>query len=158
MRPSCRARKEIAGGNGCFTAEAAEVKALYQERSRDGDGLLLRQRVQIAHQALQPFLDHMGVDLRGRDVGMAEQRLHDAQIGAVMQKMAGEGMAQHVRADQSRRQTGGRRQFLQLACEMLPRQMPALAERRKQPFRGEPFFDAGPSFFFSCFSASIAAR
>ena len=30
-----------------------------------------------------------------------------AQISAVMQKMAGEGMAQHVRADQPRRQAGG---------------------------------------------------
>jgi len=83
-------RQQVAGGNGCFGGEVAEVKA--PEAS-----LLLRQRMQVAHQALEPFLDHMGVDLRGRDVGMAEQRLNDAQIGAVVQKMAGEGVAQHMR-------------------------------------------------------------
>ena len=59
---------------------------------------------------------------------MAEQRLHDAQIGAVMQQMAGEGMTQHMRADQPRRDAGGRRQLLQVAREMLPGQMAAFAE------------------------------
>ena len=48
----------------------------------------------------------MGVDLRRRDIGMAEQLLHDAQIGAVLQQMAGEGMAQHVRADIGGAQAG----------------------------------------------------
>src|SRR5260221_3319856 len=62
--------------------------------------LLLRQRMQVTHQTFKTLLDHMGVDLRGRDVGVAEQRLHDAQIGAVVQEMAGEGMAQHMRRDQ----------------------------------------------------------
>ena len=71
-------RQQVAGGNGCFGGEDAEVKA--PEAS-----LLLRQWMQVAHQALEPLLDHMGVDLRGRDVGMAQQRLHDAQIGAVVQ-------------------------------------------------------------------------
>jgi len=42
--------------------------------------LLLRQRMQVANQALQPLLDHMGIDLRGRDIGVAEQRLHDARM------------------------------------------------------------------------------
>src|SRR5689334_17919190 len=50
--------------------------------------LLLRQRVEVAHQALQPFLHHMGIDLRGRDVGMTEQGLDDAQVGAIVQKVA----------------------------------------------------------------------
>jgi len=40
----------------------------------------------------------VGVDLRGSDVGMAEKRLHDAEIGAVVQEVAGEGVAEHVRA------------------------------------------------------------
>ena len=60
--------------------------------------LLLRQRMQVAHQALQALLDHMGIDLRGRNIGVAEQRLHDAQIRAVVQQVAGKGVAQHVRA------------------------------------------------------------
>ena len=100
----------------------------------------LRQRMQVAHQAFQALLDHMGIDLGGRDVGMAEQRLHDAQIGAVMQQMAGKGMTQHMRADQPRRQAGGGGEFLQVAREMLPGQMPAFAERRKQPFRAGGVF------------------
>ena len=41
--------------------------------------------MQIAHQALQPFLQHMRVNLRGRDVGVAEQRLHHAEVGAILQ-------------------------------------------------------------------------
>ena len=64
---------------------------------RQSKPLLLRQRMQIADQALQPLLHHMGVDLRGRDVGVAEQRLHDAQVGAVVQQMARKRMTQHMR-------------------------------------------------------------
>ncbi len=37
---------------------------------------------------------------------MAEQLLHDAQIGAVLQEMAGEGVAQHVRRDLRRGDAG----------------------------------------------------
>ena len=65
---------------------------------------------------------------------MAEQRLHDAQVGAVVQQMAGKGVAQHVRRDQPRREARCRRQFLQIARKMLPRQMAALTEGGKQPF------------------------
>ena len=41
----------------------------------------------------------MGIDLRGGDVGMAEQRLEHAEVGAARQQMRGKGVAQHVRAD-----------------------------------------------------------
>src|SRR5215813_10614093 len=58
----------------------------------------LSQRVQVAHQALEPLRQHMGIDLRRRDIGMAEQRLHDPQVGAVVKKMAGESVTEHVRA------------------------------------------------------------
>ena len=59
---------------------------------------------------------------------MAEQRLHDAQVGAVVQQMARKRMSQHMRRDQPRRQPGRRRQFLQVAGKMLPGQMATLAE------------------------------
>ena len=49
---------------------------------------------------LQPLLQDVGVDLGGGDVGMAEQLLHDAQIGAVLQQVAGEGVA-HAHAARS---------------------------------------------------------
>ena len=97
--------------------------------------LRLRQRVQIAHQALEPLLQHMGVDLRGRDVGVAEQRLHDAQVGAVVQQVAGEGVAQHMRAHLLGAQAGGAGERLEVAGEMLAGEVPALAEGGEQPFR-----------------------
>ena len=84
--------------------------------------------MQIAHQALQALLQHMGVDLRRGNIGMAEQRLHHAQIGAVVQQVAGEGVAQHVRAHLRRRAARRCRERLELAGEMLARQMAALAE------------------------------
>ena len=39
----------------------------------------------------------VGVDLRRRDVGMAEQRLQDAQVGAPFEQVRREGVAQDVR-------------------------------------------------------------
>ena len=41
----------------------------------------------------------VGIDLRGGDVGMAEHGLNSAKIGAVHEKVGGEGMTQSVRAD-----------------------------------------------------------
>ena len=90
--------------------------------------------MQVANKALQPFLYDMGIDLRGRDIGVAEQGLHDAQIRAIMQQMAGESVTQHMRADQPGAKPGMRRQFFQVSREMLTRQVSALAERGKQPF------------------------
>jgi hypothetical protein len=51
----------------------------------------------LGDQALQPFGEHMGVDLRGGDVGMAEEFLQRAQIGAAGEEVRGEGVAQDVR-------------------------------------------------------------
>ena len=41
----------------------------------------------------------VGVDLGGGDVGVAQQGLDDAQVGAAFQQMGGEGVAQDVGAD-----------------------------------------------------------
>src|SRR3954454_14749551 len=43
------------------------------------------ERVQVADHALQPLVEDVGVDLRRRDVGVAEELLHDAQVGAVLE-------------------------------------------------------------------------
>ena len=48
----------------------------------------------------------MGVDLGRGDIGVAEQRLQHAQVGAARQQMGGEGMAQDVRADAVGRDPG----------------------------------------------------
>ena len=63
-----------------------------------GGPVFFRERVQIADEAFQPFFEHMGIDLRGRNVGVAEECLHHAQIRTVMQQVAGKGVAQYVRA------------------------------------------------------------
>src|SRR5208282_5509531 len=91
--------------------------------------------MQIAHEAFETLLEHMGVDLRGRNVGMAKQRLYHTQIGAVVQEVAGESMAQHVRAQICRTQTGRRRERLKFTGEVLASEMTAVAEGREQPFR-----------------------
>ena len=57
----------------------------------------------------QPRAVDMGIDLRRRDVGMAEQRLQHAQVGAARQQVRREGVAQDVRADPVRRDPGQRR-------------------------------------------------
>ena len=47
-------------------------------------------------QLLQALARHVGVDLRGRDVCMAEQHLDHAQVGTVIEQVGGESMAQHM--------------------------------------------------------------
>ena len=89
--------------------------------------------MQIAHHRLGALVKHMGVDLRRRDVGVAEQILNDAQVRAVLQQMTGEGVAKdvraHARGGNSRR--GG--DALEIACESLARQVAARARRGKEP-------------------------
>jgi len=36
------------------------------------------------------------VNLRGGEIGVAEEHLHDAQVGAVVEQVRGEGVAQGV--------------------------------------------------------------
>ena len=42
---------------------------------------------------------HVGVDLGGGDVGVAEHALYRPQVGAVLQQVRGEGVTQGVRGD-----------------------------------------------------------
>ena len=53
----------------------------------------------LAVHAAEVLAVHVRVDLRRRDVGVAKEFLHDAQVGPVLQEMAGEGVAENVRAD-----------------------------------------------------------
>ena len=95
--------------------------------------LLLGQRMVLGDEGAQPLLEHVGVDLRRRDVGVAEELLHDAEIGAVLQEVAGEGVAEHVRRDLRRRDAGRDGKLLEVAGERLAGQVAALAEGREQP-------------------------
>ena len=45
---------------------------------------------------LEPGAVYMGVDLRRRNIGVAEHRLQGAQIGAAFEQMGSEGMAQRM--------------------------------------------------------------
>ena len=63
---------------------------------------LVGKRMVVLHQFLQPFLQDMGVDLCGRNIGMAEQLLHSTKVGAVLKQVTCEGVAQPMRRDLSR--------------------------------------------------------
>ena len=46
--------------------------------------------------ALQPVERHVRIDLRGRNIGVSENRLHGTQVGAILDHVRGAGMTQHV--------------------------------------------------------------
>ena len=50
-------------------------------------------------EASQPLLVDVGVDLGGRDVGMAEHRLDRAEVGPVLEQVGREAVPQHVGRD-----------------------------------------------------------
>ena len=55
------------------------------------------QRMLILYQSLQATGEDMGIDLGCGQRGMAEQGLHYPQVCAIIEQMAGNGMAQHMR-------------------------------------------------------------
>jgi hypothetical protein len=56
----------------------------------------LSKRMVLLDKPSQALLDDMRIDLGGRNVGVAEKLLNGAEIGAALQEMAGEGVAQHM--------------------------------------------------------------
>ena len=50
-------------------------------------------------QLFEPLARDVGINLRRRDIRMAEQQLHYAQIGAMVDEMGSEGVAQGVGRD-----------------------------------------------------------
>ena len=78
----------------------------------------------LAMHFLQPSQRQVGVDLRGGDVGVAQQQLHAAQVGAVLHHVRGATVAQPVRA-------GGGVGHLHHMPDPLPRQRHS-AQREKQ--------------------------
>ena len=47
-------------------------------------------------QFLQPLPRHMRINLRRRNIRMAQQQLHHAQVGAMIDQVRREGMSQRV--------------------------------------------------------------
>src|SRR6476659_7133858 len=89
--------------------------------------------MQVSHQALEPVIEHVGIDLRGRDVRVAEELLHDPKVGPVMQEVACEGVTQHVWTDAVRPQAGGYGAGLEIAGEGLAGQVARSAVGGEQP-------------------------
>ena len=75
-------------------------------------------------QRLQPCLCDVRVNLRGGKIGVAEEHLDHAQIGAVIEQMRGESVAQGVWR-QRRLNAGGARVDLEVVPEGLARHGPA---------------------------------
>ena len=71
-------------------------------------------RVGLVVGLAQAFLGDVGVDLGGGERGVAEQRLDAAQVGAVVEQVGGEGVAQLVGGDPE-----GDRTELEVAVEQL---------------------------------------
>ena len=49
--------------------------------------------MKLAMNFLKPRSSYVSINLCGRDIGMAEHRLHGTEIGAAFEKVGGEGMA-----------------------------------------------------------------
>src|ERR1700730_12106563 len=75
----------------------------------------------------------MGIDLRRRYIGMAEQFLHHPQISAIMQKMACEGMTKNMRTDARGGNASRGGAGLEIAGESLAGKMAARAVGGKKP-------------------------
>src|SRR4030095_3161093 len=65
---------------------------------------------------------HGGVDLGGGDAGVAEHFLYGAQVGAALEEVGGEGMAQGMGAGM--RKAGAAREVAHLLPDALARQRP----------------------------------
>src|ERR1041385_863700 len=72
---------------------------------------LLRKRLSLSESSAwveavvdpaEPRLEHVRVDLRGRQIGVPEHQLDRAQVGAVLEQVRGERVAQDVRAQAPR--------------------------------------------------------
>jgi hypothetical protein len=69
----------------CFSAFGAGPNiSLSADCHRDLDVSPIPERVQIAHHRGHALVENMRVNLRRRNVSMAEQLLHDAQIRAIL--------------------------------------------------------------------------
>ena len=84
------------------------------------------------HHFLEMVLGDMGVNFRGRDIGMPQKRLHRAQIRAALHKMRGEGMAQHMRRDLGRIQPRPCGKILQQLVKPLAGEKSVRATRAEQ--------------------------
>ena len=80
----------------------------------------------------QLFIEHMRIDLCRGNVGMAQEFLHDAEIGAVGEKMACESVPDDMRGEVRRPDSGAGAEALEVAGEDLAGQMAGRAVCREK--------------------------
>src|SRR6187549_4298771 len=83
-------------------------------------------------QALEAFARNQRIDLRRGKAAVAEQHLQRAQVGAVVEQVRGEAVAQAVRADPRRVDARAQRQLLHRAPELLAAERLALARQEQR--------------------------
>src|SRR5262249_3186683 len=97
--------------------------------------IALCEGVEALDRRLEPLALDMGVNLSGRNIGMAEHLLDSPQIGAAGEQVAGKGVAQHMRRDPPVIESRLACERLELDGKMLARQMRARAMGREEPGR-----------------------
>ena len=60
---------------------------------------LLSPGMEAVMNGIQPLLFQMRINLGGGNIGMPQHFLNDAEVGAVLQQMRGEGMPEDMRED-----------------------------------------------------------
>ena len=100
--------------------------------------------------AFEPRTRDMGIKLRRRQVGMAEQQLHHPEIRAMVHKVGGEGMAKFVW--RNRRLNAGRHRMA--SQRGTNRSRPPLPVTRIKPWRR---FTEGKSMAVSSLTRTPAA-
>ncbi len=100
----------------------------------------------LVDQFLQLFIEHMRVDLRGRNVRMAQKFLHGAEVGAVLQQVAGKGVAEHMWRDGSGGNAGAGGERFQVTGKDLARQIASLLRAGKSQGLSGPSLAAASAF------------
>src|SRR2546430_14577376 len=96
-RPSVnRAMLALAGRAAADAITIVTIRFIWTNNGQRGTDNRLCPRMKLVIDLLQPRSRNVGVDLRRRDVRVAEHHLDGAQIGAVLEQMRGERMPQHV--------------------------------------------------------------
>ncbi len=78
----------------------------------------------VKHKCFQPLIQHMRIDFRRGDIGVAQHGLDRAQIGPTGQQMCCKGVAQGMWRDLGRGHATGDGKFLDQAKKAMPGQMP----------------------------------
>src|SRR6185369_15890815 len=121
LRPRYLARyrsRDVAALRSCLRARRSAVR----NRENAASSLFTPgEWMRRLDQLPQPRALDMRIDLCRRNVGVPEHLLHAAQIGAMIEQMARESMAQDVRRQPCRIEVGGHRQFLQELAAPLAR-------------------------------------